>query len=298
VRSSLSSLFASNLGALAPSSLLALAAPLGGCPEPAGGTGGEYDGDSWNVSDDAGPQGECVQDAVQPCTCTSGQGSQRCGEDLRWGICECPDGIPVTPPPAPPESCKAGYYTGEFRGMYWPGIFDLGFGGLIGVDIQALGTPDKPGLAFTLKQKLVAEGGEFDPIYTVEDGCVVGTATAFGIDTHPFVALIKGELDCDTGVFTGTIDGYYDLFAAGELARFYFAGPVSAAYADPPQLTNGMWKVSEKQSTAANPPGGSGGWFANWKSAEGPGATLPECEALMNGGGTMNPGTDDPDAGI
>jgi hypothetical protein len=153
-------------------------------------------------------------------------------------------------------------------------------------------------LALTLKQKLVSEGGEFEPIYTVENGCVVGTATAVGgIDQHPFVALITGELDCETGIFTGSIDGYYDLFG-GLGGQFFFSGPVSAAYADPPQLTNGMWKVSEKQSTAPNPPGGSGGWFANWQSAEGPGATLPECEALMNGGGTTDPGTDPGDAGI
>lgn len=178
------------------------------------------------------------------------------------------------------RACKAGYYTGEFTGEYWPGIGEIfpGSGSLIKVDID--GRPD--GLSFVL----VKQGAS--ALYRLERGCFVGTAAAFGLDKHPFIALVEGTLDCETGVLTAEMTGYYDLFASGDLSRFFFEGPFTGVYEADTDSLAGEFKVSEQSSTSQNPPGGSGTWSASYQGAQAP-AQPSACEALRNAPPTPSP---------
>lgn len=232
-------------------------------------------------------------DVSQVCTCLDGSaGSQFCypnadGSGASWGECG-PCAPPIPDGPLNEGPCEAGYYTGTFKGTYWPGIADFGFGSFLPVEVEAIGTPGRPGLALTL-EKEVTGGGEFVS-YKVGDGCIVGTANAFGglAGQHPFVGIVRGELDCETRVFTGTLRGYYRLFDSDAL--YQFEGPLTNLYetSTPPALTDGKWNVKELQSTAANPPGGEGTWDVTWQSAES-GEIAQECaDFLATLGGTTD----------
>jgi hypothetical protein len=176
--------------------------------------------------------------------------------------------------------CKAGYYTGDFTGEYWSGAFDIGFGSLVRVTINAKPVNGKPGLGMTLRDGFTSSGGGESPIYTVKDGCLIGTAEAAGTE-HPIFGTITGELDCKTGAFVGTLRGYYYLFGVPQIT-YKFEGPVSATYKSEQQrLADGVWNVKEHQNTP-NAPGGSGSWSVNWSGSVGEAPPLPpECEELL-----------------
>jgi hypothetical protein len=238
--------------------------------------GGDGDGDT---ADD----GECTEDNqgdVMDCNCGGMSGSSIC-VDGEWSKCECDEPMEDTTPTG--MRCKAGYYTGSFHGMWRPGAFDLGSGiTLINVDIDAKMTDKGPGLALTLEAKEDNSGGEF-ATFEVKNGCVTGTATAIGgIDSHPFVATLTGELNCETGDFTGNMDGVYSLFDTGTLSQWYFTGdfgkdgpktPLTGHfYSDKEAIEDGTWDLREKQTKVDELPGagGEGVWNAKWTSEESP----------------------------
>jgi len=213
---------------------------------------------------------ECTAGAERACPCG---GSQSCVKGA-WAPCNCPSAPPVATNPA---RCKAGYYTGGFSGEYWSGAFDLGFGSLVPVTINAKPVGDKPGLGMTLQEQANADV-EF-VTYVVRDGCLIGTAEASGTE-HPIFGTITGELDCETGVFQGVLRGYYYLFGVPQIT-YEFEGPVSASYKPEQQrLADGKWEVKENQ-TGTNSPGGSGTWDVSWAGevTDAP-ALPPECERL------------------
>ncbi len=265
---------------------LALSACGGDDATTSGGTGRDRQdaGDKGDGDGDGGDEVEeleCSDGPSRACSCAGGgEGTQYCNTSFgEYSDCDCGssgnNGL-----------CKAGYYTGEFRGEWRPGQFDLGGGlTLVTADIEAKGTPEKPGLALTLEAK-AETGGEF-PTYEVKNGCIVGTATAFGFDSHPFVAAMTGELDCETGKFEGVLDGKYYLFDTGELSVWYFGGPLTANFVvEGAKLDEGVWDMREKQTKPEEDPGagGEGTWGAAWKSNEGP-ALPQECVELISGGG-------------
>jgi hypothetical protein len=110
-----------------------------------------------------------------------------------------------------------------------------------------------------------SSGGGESPIYTVKDGCLIGTAEAAGTE-HPIFGTITGELDCKTGAFVGTLRGYYYLFGVPQIT-YKFEGPVSAIYKSEQQpLADDVWDVKEHR----NAPGGSGSWSVNWTGGVAP----------------------------
>ena len=170
-------------------------------------------------------------------------------------------------------NCKPGYYTGELTGEYWPGIGEIipGIGSTLRVDVS--GSPGS--LSFVLVKQGASE------LYALERGCFVGTATAFGeIDKHPFVALLEGTLDCEAGLLTAQMSGYYDLFGFGEQTRYSFQGPLTGVSQADTHGLAGDFQVYEEQPTP-NPPGGSGTWSASHHGATAP-ALPAECEELRN----------------
>lgn len=225
-------------------------------------------------SGDGGPVAECTSGTLRSCNC--GNVTQLCSAG-RWAPCACDGGLP----PASPRSCKAGYYTGDFSGEYWSGVFDIGFGSLVRVTINAKPVNGKPGLGMTLREGFTADdGGSGPPVYTVKDGCLIGTAEAVGTE-HPIFGTITGQLDCETGAFEGTLKGYYYLFGVPQIT-YKFEGPVRAAYkAEQQRLADGTWDVKEHQNSA-NAPGGSGTWDVAWAGRVEDAPPLPpECEELL-----------------
>lgn len=245
-----------------------------------GGTGPMTDAALDAAADTGTPAQMCPSGPTQPCTCDGGTaGVMYCNAALgTYSECAC------STTPGIGQKCKAGYYTGTFEGDWRPGAFDLGGGlTLVTANIEAMGTADKPGLAITLDEKVV-EAGEFT-YREVENGCVTGTATSAGFDSHPFVASISGKLDCATGEFDGVMDGYYHLFDLGELSVWEFSGPMLGTFnPDTASIDQGTWDLREKQAKPNEDPGagGEGTWNAAWQSDESP-PLPPECEALLNG---------------
>jgi hypothetical protein len=251
---------------------------------------------------DSGPEAECEADALEDCTCSGGKEGQKICLETVWSACDC--GSEPTRPDVTPEGlrCKAGYYTGTFKGKWRPGAFDL-FGSLplVNADIEAIETAAGPGLAMTLVAKTDGEPGEcgeFGCTFEVKNGCITGTATAFGVDTHPFVSTMSGELNCKTGEFKGNMDGVYSLFGLEGIgippSNWFFKGdfgkgaPPTALtayyYADEEKIDDGKWDLREKQSPPESTPGagGEGTWEATWKSEESP--ALPKaCQDFING---------------
>ena len=260
------------------SALLCGAFCLSACGE-GGDTGGTGMPTVADPNGDTG--GECVEGSLQGCNCTSGlAGTQTCTGNA-WGQCVCnvvtsqSDGS-VLPPLE--RLCKAGYYTGTFEGQYWSGVFDFGFGSLLPVPVVAQATGTNPGLGLTLEAKEMAIGEEFST-YAVQDGCVIGNADAFGL-SNPFVGVLTGELDCDTGRFEGSLKGYYNLLTTG--ITYPFEGPVSAQYMNE-ELRDGMWDVKEHMMSD-NAPGGSGSWSVKWVGGVEDAPPLPEeCLQIIDG---------------
>jgi hypothetical protein len=193
--------------------------------------------------------------------------------------------------------CKAGFYSGQFTGKYKPGAFGFGvIGSFIEVDIMGAGANGYPALSFTLDAKQQG-GGEFSS-FTVKNGCMVGSANAYGTN-NPFVALITGDLDCKTGKFSGTLTGRYDLLGLG--LKFEFTGPLDSQFEAPQsRLKDGVWNVKEPPALDGTAAGGGGGtWSAIWESDAPPSGADPcSSSALASDAGTASEaGTASVDAG-
>jgi hypothetical protein len=196
---------------------------------------------------DAPDDTACVVHATRVCSCTGGQlGRQTCDESGAFDECECraraatafdsgvldddddnasalagnarsditfdwertePDGL----------TCEPGHYEGSFAGLYysrlnWPIAFPV-----IGVDL-----PGMPGLQFDMAP---AEGGE---VTLKVDGMFDGLADGL----FPFRGRFIGELNCDTGKFTGMmLEGDYsigprEILILENPIHFPFEGPL------------------------------------------------------------------------
>jgi hypothetical protein len=271
----------------------ALAVPfLGGCPKDAPATttgpqlrsdaGGDGDGDG-----DGDAQMECDDGPKRECDCGPGEdkGVQYCNPAFAtYSDCDCDKS-------SANFKCKAGYYTGTFKGKWRPGALDLGNGWTtVKAEIEAKGKNGAPGLALTLVEKS-DNTGEF-PTYEVKNGCVYGAASAFGPDTHPFVGTLSGELDCETGQFNGIMDGKYDFFDLAGASIWKFSGPLVATFDEAQvKLDMGTWRMKEKQAKPTDNPyaGGEGTWDAVWQGTEAPDLP-PECKAFIEAGGQDDAG--------
>jgi hypothetical protein len=244
------------------------------------------------VSDAAAPptMRECDiynEGTTRACTCGTMSGTQACINGV-YQPCRC---LTVSDAGASgPDLCKAGFYTGEFTGKYKPGAFGLGlFMSFFEVEIMGKSNGTYPALSFTLQEKKEG-GGEFYSS-SVENGCMVGSASALGTDS-PFVARINGSVNCKTGEFTGSITGTYDL--VGAPLPFDFTGPLSANFELPQaRLNNGVWNVKEPASLSGEASGGGGGtWSAIWDKPAAPAGEDPcaKLDSKVDGGSAMPSG--------
>ncbi|MDD9939070.1 MAG: hypothetical protein OXT09_36110 [Myxococcales bacterium] len=240
---------------------------------------------------------ECpLEQETFPCTCLGGEPGRSVCMDGQLSECECAPEAAATASgdevPADTEAmdalagnrrsditfdwtrtepdgltCEPGHYEGSFAGSYfsrlnWPVPFPV-----IGVDL-----PGFPGLQFDM---LPAEPGE---VTLAVDGKFDGLADGL----FPFRGDFVGELNCETGEFTGMmINAEYtigpdQLVILENPVRFQFEGPVWATY---DKLTHsfvgGIWDAVEPQfggmpfQTYPRDPlrdgvGGSGVWSAGW----------------------------------
>jgi hypothetical protein len=235
------------------------------------------------------PKPECTasQEGTQrACTCVGGKGSTQTCRSGAYDACKCDA-------PAGPQLCKAGFYSGEFSGKYKPGAFGLGiFPSPLEVDIIGVGANGYPALSFTLEE--TKEGsGEFQS-YRIKNGCMVGSANAYGTN-NPFIGRIDGELDCTTGIVTATISGQYNLLSLGLM--FQFTGPATGQFTLPAsRLTDGVWSVQEPNALIGQPAGGGGGkWSAFWTDTAAPSGEDP-CTAGWSDAGVGDAGADAADA--
>jgi hypothetical protein len=264
------------------------------------------------ADDDDGPKKdggviECTNEGKSSaCKCASGKtGTHKC-TDGKFSVCAC-GGTGTTDggKPMVANKCKAGYYTGNFKGKYRPGAFGFGiFGSGFEVDIEggkSFFDDTLPPLAFSLSQEL-SGSGEFQT-FKVGGGCMQGLATAVVVTQSPFVAKLDGELNCSTGVFEGTLTGYYTLIGIPG-ADFSFKGPLTAEFNfEAATLDNGEWMVEEPPAANGDPAGGGEGtWDAMWTQDTAPmlSAKNPCDEIGPNGEHTPVTGTPAPtaDAGV
>ncbi len=221
------------------------------------------------------------------CTCSSGEaGTQACLAG-KYQPCDCKTAVS----PSDQRLCKAGFYSGSFTGKYSPGVFGLGiFESPLEFDLQGQGSGAYPALSFTLLEKV--EGGGDWGTYTVKDGCMIGSAAVESTNS-PFVGRIQGELDCETGKFSGTISGRYDLEGLN-LLKYDFSGTATAQFQLPVHLVDGLWNVQEPEALLGTPSGGGGGtWSADWVSDTPPAGEDPCSSAdIWSDGGTDAGGTD------
>jgi hypothetical protein len=134
------------------------------------------------------------------------------------------------------ETCKSGKYLGTFQCEY------AGPGPDGGAPTGFVVTGP---VEFTLSQ---SQNGEF---LEVKGGTLNGAALLAIF----FTASLSGELDCQTGVFDGSVtDGTYGLppppppLLPGPPFGF-FEGPTSATYSSAgPALTNGRWAFTVKNA--------------------------------------------------
>ena len=252
--------------------VLALLLGSVGCGE------GEADGDDFTGDDDAA-EASCSINETQRCMCDDLPGRQVCAAG-GWGDCECQteDGVITKPVPgnaprgavpagnlrtdiefewerteAQGGSCEPGNYTGDFMGLYSSQLTFINFP----IPVFALGTFDRPGLAFTLEKK--AGSGE---LLEIANGVMEGTADGF----FPFRGTLTGSLDCKTGQFMSELSGFYSLGVEG-VGMFKFKGPLTGTY---DKITHsiqmGTWKVDEYDPPPVLPnAGGFGNWHATWK---------------------------------
>jgi len=142
--------------------------------------------------------------------------------------------------PVQDGSCPPGPYEGNFQGIYWSMLDPT----RIGLPIANVDLPGAPsGFHFVLEP---AQGGETTQRVTGE---IDGLADLL----FPFKAKIEGQLNCRSGVFSGTLsDGHYSILAEGVLPQT-FDGVASAKYDKRTHtFVNGTWDVKE---TSAAPPG-------------------------------------------
>jgi hypothetical protein len=239
----------------------------------AGNVGCSAAGASLSPGSNAAPT-PCAQDNLtEPCTCGDGTSGRQVCASGAWQSCECAGGLGIGGPGAPSDgggavgspatfpgnlrnditfswqstaapildgSCPPGRYEGNLEGVYYSTLNPTP----IGLPITNLDPPGAPsGFHFDLEPAL---GGE--TIQKVK-GEVDGLADAL----FPFKAQIEGELNCRTGVFTGTLfDGSYSILVDGLLPQ-KFDGVVSSKYDKRTHtFVNGSWDVRE---TTAVPPG-------------------------------------------
>jgi len=191
--------------------------------------------------------------------------------------------------------CKAGFYSGEFSGLYKPGVFGLGIiSSPIEFKVEGSGAGGYPALSFTLLANQTGGGTDEFGTYTVKDGCMIGSAKVQNTNT-PFIGRINGELDCKTGAFKGTITGQYDLEGL-QLLKYDFSGTATSQFQlAQASLTDGLWNVAEPSALLGEPAGGGGGtWSAIWER-ESPPAGQDPCSAAFSGSdaGTAGPATAD-----
>ena len=249
----------------------------------------QYDAGGVDTGTGTGPSptdatvAECTtvdEGSARACTCTGGAAGRQICFGGKYTGCECatiPDGGGT--PGGGGALCSAGYYTGDFDGKYKPGAFGFGiFMGFLEFEILGAAVGGVPALSFTLEKSSTGTGGEFET-YTVKNGCMLGSAKAAGTD-NPFVARLTGNLDCQTGIFDGTITGNYDFIQSG--VKFQFTGPLSAQYQNPQKrLKDGIWNVKEPPALDGTAAGGGGGmWDAIWEAESAPPGADP-CAALV-----------------
>lgn len=280
--------------------LLVLASGCGAPPLPAPDSG---------APPDAGTR-ECSvfeEGKSRACTCSGGAvGTQACLGG-KYQPCKCSSstdngsgGGGGSATPGNQLMCKAGFYSGEFSGLYKPGVFGLGvIGSLAEFAVEGSSASGYPALSFTLLASESGGGTDEFGTYTVKDGCMIGSAKVRDTNS-PFVGRINGELDCKTGAFKGTITGQYDL-AGLQLLKYQFSGTATGQFQlAQASLTDGLWNVAEPNALLGEPAGGGGGtWSAIWER-ETPPAGQDPCSAALSGsdagtagGGTADAGTAD-----
>jgi hypothetical protein len=255
---------------------------------------------SANADDEDGPKKdgglkECTTEGKKTaCTCASGKtGTQTC-KSGKLGVCACGGSVVSDGGPRViTNKCKAGYYTGNFKGKYRPGAFGFGiFPSGFEVDIEggkSFFDDSLPPLAFSLTQEL-SGSGEFQT-FTVGGGCMQGLATAVVVTQSPFVAKLDGSLDCGTGVFEGKLTGYYTLIGIPG-ADFSFTGPLTAEFNfDQATLDNGEWSVEEPPAANGQAAGGGEGtWDAKWTQDVAPDTGKPSpCDDIGPNGEHTTP---------
>jgi hypothetical protein len=230
------------------------------------------------------------------CTCSNGKlGTKTCSKSGTYGSCNCSANTDGGKPQTGKQLCKAGYYTGNFMGKYRPGAFGFGiFPSGFEVDIaggKSFFDQSLPPLAFSLTEQLEGSG-EFKT-FTVGGGCMQGLATAVVVTQSPFVAKLTGDLNCETGEFSGMLEGYYTLIGI-PYADFSFSGPLTAQFNfDDSSLEDGMWSVREPPAANGDPAGGGEGtWNAQWTADMAPMLAKDPC-AEIGPGGSHAPITDD-----
>lgn len=122
--------------------------------------------------------------------------------------------------------CPTGRYAGNFKGTAG---FIIPTTDVSGLDLFN----DQPPLQITLSPPV---GNEF---VVVGDGTMRGNANA----TFPFVATIRGNLDCNTKQFKATLTGSVQLFLEG--INNDFTGTMVSTYdTDTHSFTSGVWTVT------------------------------------------------------
>lgn len=235
------------------------------------------------------------------CTCSGGAvGTQACLSG-KYQPCKCSssssDSGSGTTTPGQKLMCKAGFYSGEFSGLYKPGVFGLGIiGSLVEFKVEGSGAGDYPALSFTLLANQSGGGTDEFGTYSVKNGCMIGSAKVKDTNT-PFIGRINGELDCKTGAFKGTITGQYDLEGL-QLLKYDFSGTATSQFQfAQASLTDGLWNVVEPNALLGEPAGGGGGtWSAIWER-ETPPAGQDPCSAAFSGSDAGTAGAGAADAG-
>jgi hypothetical protein len=277
----------------------------GGGPFLGGGSGGEQAGTGGTYVPPPAPSGSgCPMPyATQLCYCEKdGQqvpGRQACNEGTGWGQCECAEipetivttiarGTAATNPlnignadfewqrTVPEGSCEAGLYEGAFDGLYNSEVMvnlTIGIAPTVQVDGDVSATiQEKPG-----------SNGEF---LEIADGVFEGTAMGM----IPFVGDFRGELNCDTKSFEGTLENcYYEL----GFDKYGFQGIALSQYdVVNHAFVNGVWSVTEPASgsiiySPLNPDASVATDYPPPLDVQ-PGQTLPDSYPYAFKGGTGN----------